>query len=289
MLKRLKKVPPYLLKYLKKGNLKELKELYQRVDPSIFLNALAARLDRRLFLTHLKGIGQYDINFYLDLIKYRSKHVEDDFYQWKVSKKCLYANFMQFIGLYEEYLKGVFHSHYAFPWWGKRVLDVGGFVGDSALYFLENGAKHVVIYEPLAKNIKALTYNLKSYQSQVEVYQKAVAQKEGRFILASSEPVGSLGFGIEEGKHQIECEGITFTTLLSQHPFDVVKIDCEGAEKYLSDVNENLIKSIPYWIIETHHPRIYISINQLFTHYGFKKNQDFTLSPSVNLLHFERV
>jgi FkbM family methyltransferase len=288
MYKRLKKVPPYLLKLIKTGKLREVKELYQRVDSSIFLNALAARLDRRPFLAYLKDFGPQEINTYLDLLPYRRQHVEEYLFFWEINKRRFLATPMQFWGLHKEYLQGVFHSHYAFPWQEKRVLDIGGFIGDSALYFLENGAKKVTIYEPLVKNIKALKFNLEAYPNQVEVHQKAIAEKTGRVRLASKEPIGSLGFGMEEGSYQIDCEGVTFTQLLSSHAFDIAKIDCEGAERFLSDVKDTLIKSIPYWIIETHSPSIYQSINQAFIQHGFKKLRDFALSPDVNLLHFER-
>lgn len=290
MLKRLKKIPLYLLKYLKVGNFKELRELYQQVEASIFFNALAARLDRRFFLANLKEFGPQEINTYLDLLPYRQARLEEDLFEWHIQGKRLVASVTQFLGLREEYLKNVFDSHYHYDWQGKCVLDVGGFVGDSALYFLEKQAAQVVVYEPLPKNIKALTYNLKYYQTQVKIHQKAITKKEGWITLSSREPIGSLGFGMQEGEYKIDCEGITFEKILLSHSFDVAKIDCEGAEKYLSDVDEKLIRSIPYWIVETHHQDIYQSIVESFTKKGFRKKIEFNLLKDVvDLIHFEKI
>ncbi|MEM5830515.1 MAG: hypothetical protein QXL82_03335, partial [Candidatus Aenigmatarchaeota archaeon] len=53
---------------------------------------------------------------------------------------------------------------------------------------------------------------------------------------------------------------------------DIAKVDCEGCEKFLVDVNDELIKQIPEWIIECHSYEIAREIiNKLSKSHSLKK------------------
>ncbi len=286
MAQRWKKIIPYVVKFIKYGSLREMMRLARQVNRPYFLSALAARLDKRPCAAEFKNGGIHEINFYLDSFKHRKKHMENGIYLWEVNHRQIHANLIQFEGLKEEYLKGEFYSYYDYDWQGKIVLDIGGFVGDTALYFLEKGAKKVVIYEPLLENIKALHYNLRLCWDKIDLHQKAIAEKDGLLTLTSLTPIGSPGFGMIEGKHSVRCHGIALTTLLASHAVDVVKMDCEGGEKHLCEVDHSLIRAVPYWIVETHSPDIYKNVTQKFKNCQFIKLKDLSLTPMVNLIHF---
>lgn len=219
-------------------------------------------------------------------MKCKQKRISKNLFLWNYQNQWIYATDLQFMGAYGEYLTGKFDEYYDYDWKGKKVLDIGGFIGDSALFFFEKGADQVIIYEPLQGNLEALNYNLKAYKTQCEIYAQAIAQKDGQTTLSSETPEGDAGFGIKMGKYQMECEGISIPTLLKKHSVDVIKMDCEGGERFLAEVSPSDLQSVPYWIIETHHQTIYQSVVNSFLKNGFKKTKDIEILPHIHLLHF---
>jgi FkbM family methyltransferase len=289
MLQKLKKMPRYAAKAIQQANISDVFQLLTHVKMKHWLIALAAYVDKRSASVEMKHqLGMQDIHLLLNILPYRRKRLENNFFLWEHGNKRFCATHLQFIGLYLEYFSGQFDKIYAFDWKDKVVLDVGGFIGDSALYILEKGAKQVIIYEPLPENTFALHYNLQAYKEKIQVHQKAVAQQEGMLTLSSSLPIGSLGFGMEKGEYQIQCQGISLSQMLKQHQVDVVKLDCEGGEAHLVDLSVDELRSIPYWIVETHNHEIYRNVLNKFNTCGFAKIQDVAVTPCVNLLHFQK-
>jgi FkbM family methyltransferase len=276
---------------LKKGSAKEVFQIIKNVQTRHLLVALAARVDNRVSHVSLKHDAEpVEINHYIEFLKYRGNHILDDIYEWQIEGEKLFGNYRQMIGMENEYLTGIFKEIYQYQWKGKTILDIGGFVGDTALYFLKNGAKNVIVYEPLKKNIQALHLNLSAYQGKFEAHQKALAKHNGVFIISSNEPEGGLGFGSSEGSYKIHCEGIKIQDMLRKHPgVDAIKVDCEGAEIHLLELTKSQLQAIPYWIVETHSTDLYNKILRHFHDCGFKKTFDRHLSDTVSLLHFEIV
>ena len=68
-------------------------------------------------------------------------------------------------------------------------------------------------------------------------------------------------------------EGITFETLLEKYDLkqiDLLKIDIEGAERYLFSGNSLWLKRVSKLIIETHSPADTEIFYERVTKYGFK-------------------
>ncbi len=80
------------------------------------------------------------VNLLWCLLTYRQKPVEKDLWHWNYNGRNFYASNTQFVSFYREYLQGKFDEIYTHDWNQKTVMDLGGFIGDSALYFLDNGA-----------------------------------------------------------------------------------------------------------------------------------------------------
>ncbi|WP_068471280.1 FkbM family methyltransferase [Candidatus Protochlamydia phocaeensis] len=289
MLKKLKKIPHYARKLSKEAYALDILRLVRHVKPKHWLIAFAAYADRRstaVEMTH--QLGMQDIQLLLKILPYREQRLAKNFYLWRYGNRTFCATYMQFIGIYAEYLSGLFDNLYECEWENKAVLDIGGFVGDSALYFLEKGASQVIIYEPLAENVVSLKYNLQPFTNKISIHQQAVAKEEGVLNLSSNTPGGSLGFGMEKGSYQIQCEGTTWKHILKQHRIDIAKIDCEGGEQYLVDVPATDLQAISYWIIETHSPEIDAQVRKKFQESGFDLIKEVTLTPLVRLLHFKK-
>jgi len=290
LIEKIKKAPFFAYKFLTNFRLKELFLIYNEVKRSDFLLSVYARTHKVPREVTVVALGKKEINNFLDVVSYRDKCVQGDIYLWKYNDKQYYATYNQFCGLLSEYLNNEFDRIYSNDWENKVVIDVGGFVGDSALHFFKNGAKEVIIYEPLNINVKALKFNLEKYRNKFSVYEKALADQEGWITLSSFAPEGDLGFGCSKGEYEVRCPSTTFLNIIKNKlNVDVIKIDCEGAEEFLLDVANNYIQSIPYWIVETHRKDIYEKIQVKFNQCGFEKRKEFALNPDVDLLHFEFV
>ncbi|MCM8808393.1 MAG: hypothetical protein NC926_10750, partial [Candidatus Omnitrophica bacterium] len=69
---------------------------------------------------------------------------------------------------------------------------------------------------------------------------------------------------------------------------DIAKVDCEGCEKFLVSVDDDLIKQISEWIIECHSLEISRLIFKKFIKNGFKlKGVISFVYPNVNILYFK--
>ena len=53
---------------------------------------------------------------------------------------------------------------------GKVVLDVGGFEGESAVYFWQKGAKKIIVYEPLVEHVEYIDRNVKLNRIDAEIH-----------------------------------------------------------------------------------------------------------------------
>jgi len=129
------------------------------------------------------------------------------------------------------------------------VVDVGGFLGETAWWFLVEGlARRVVVYEPVYYEI------CKRNLSEVaDVYPYAIYKERGKIRLVVK--------GIESGwfiekvdnANIIEADAITFEDVLSGVSWDVaVKVDCEGCEQYLAEVPCQILGRARKYIVEVH-------------------------------------
>jgi hypothetical protein len=112
---------------------------------------------------------------------------------------------------------------------GNLVVDIGASVGDTAIYFAANGAKHIYAYEPDAS----------AYRSALDGI--AMNRLDDK-ITFENNACGS--------KH------VTLNDIVSKHSIrkGVLKIDCEGCEYGLFQVaNEDTLKRFKRIIIEYHY------------------------------------
>jgi FkbM family methyltransferase len=221
----------------------------------------------------------------LQQIKHRERHLADDLYYWKLNGEKWLASLDHVHGLYE-YLNGSFETFYQCDYRGKTVLDIGGYIGDSARFFLKKGARKVIVFEPCEKNVFCMRENLKGDADAVEIICKAIAAQNGERILSSNYPEGHIGFGNREGRYQVKVQGESFTSILTSRQADIAKIDCEGNESYLLSVESSLLRRIPYWIIEVHNGQIAYQMDQKFLAAGFQEKQVFVPEHHQSVKHY---
>lgn len=104
---------------------------------------------------------------------------------------------------------------------GKTILDIGADRGSTASYFLRNGAKYVVCVEGDPERYRLLEANLPSLRNATAIF---------KYINSPSD----------------------MQNILWINSADIVKIDVEGAEKYLLPLAPYTIQYHPEYMIEMH-------------------------------------
>jgi FkbM family methyltransferase len=119
---------------------------------------------------------------------------------------------------------------------GSCVVDVGGFVGDTALYYAHQGAS-VYVYEPNPVVFRKLEQNLElnpALKTRIKTYNKAVG-KPGTPVFhfsASALGAGSL-YKLNYHEIAVGVESVTLSDVLAENRLnscDLLKADCKGSE-----------------------------------------------------------
>lgn len=121
-------------------------------------------------------------------------------------------------------IKPIYGEDYAHHWpievKGKTVIDIGADYGSTAFYFMKKGALRVVCVEGNPALFKHLQANMRFLPNCVAVY---------KHLLSASD----------------------FADVL-QYPAEIVKVDVEGAEKHLLNVDPTVLQQHYEWIMEIH-------------------------------------
>jgi FkbM family methyltransferase len=182
-------------------------------------------------------------------------------------------------------LRGFYDCDYK----GKSVLDIGGFYGETAVFFVNQGAKRVIIYEPLKMHYKIIRKNMALNAVNLEFHEEGIGAKNGQLCI--NYDVAGLGFGlINKGENTLTIDTKSATNIISQSQADIAKIDCEGAEINLLYVPRDILRLIEFYIIETHTKTIQEAITKKFLEAGFIENRvPERLSNEVYMVYFKRI
>jgi FkbM family methyltransferase len=115
---------------------------------------------------------------------------------------------------------------------GRDVIDVGASVGDTALYFILNGARKVIAVEPLPNVARCAEENvrLSSATDKVKVINAALSN-EPVSVPCDYDVLLSRYFSTLKGSGPCRVPGVTLSDLLDMidDPY-LLKMDCEGCE-----------------------------------------------------------
>jgi hypothetical protein len=125
-----------------------------------------------------------------------------------------------------------------------RVLDVGGYLGETAYLFKKWGAEEVVVYEPDHLQAKHVRETMRLNGVKGVVYESFVG---------CSTSHNSVGWAD-----------------VLKDEFEVAKVDCEGCEKHLLSLPDDLIRKVPKWVIKCHEPETLRQLCEKFMKAGFK-------------------
>jgi len=191
------------------------------------------------------------------------------------------------IGVLGEDMEKLYH---VFDYKNATVLDVGGYFGETAVFSKKWGAKKVIIYEPVKYHLDFIKKNIKLNNVRAIIKEFAVSDKTGKeFWQIKETDLGSAGFGLKrKGTKKIQIKTKSWKAVLEdaiRSKVNIVKIDCEGPEKYLVDVEDDILEKIKNWIIEAHSKETAQNLKVKFKRLGFnlkihKMNSD------VSILYF---
>jgi FkbM family methyltransferase len=138
---------------------------------------------------------------------------------------------------------------------GRDVVDVGANVGDSALYFVLNGAKKVIVVEPLPNVARCAEENVKLSGATDKVRVLNAALSSGPVSVPCDYDLSSSGgFSTLKGSGPCKVPGVSLGDLLSMidDPY-LLKMDCEGCEaQVILGPERERLRAFEHIILETH-------------------------------------
>lgn len=138
----------------------------------------------------------------------------------------------------------------------SKVIDLGGFIGDSAIFFAMQGAK-VYSYEPqrLAYDLALRNIRLNSLSNKIKLFNKPVTQNEKLILIEDSSKI-SDSYSINNLIMGLPVRTVPLINILSKEKeWDILKIDIEGGEWDLIEYfikKEHKLRKINGIIIELH-------------------------------------
>jgi FkbM family methyltransferase len=176
---------------------------------------------------------------------------------------------------------------------GRDVIDVGANVGDTALYFVLNGARKVIAVEPLPNVAKCAEENLRlnDVADKVKIVNAALGS-EPLSVPCDQAVYSTAGFSTLSSSGPCRVPGVTLGDLLNMvdDPY-LLKMDCEGceAQAILGPERERL-RAFEHIILETHplitgvsNEKLLASLKEL----GFECRLHIALEPKLgqNIYH----
>lgn len=175
---------------------------------------------------------------------------------WKITREngqryLFYKNRMKMVspldkcGLFDK----LEESYRVFDFKDKVCLDVGGFIGETAVLFKLWGARKVIIYEPVAENCELIRLNTALNDVNAEIHCVGISDHDGTIEVKYDD--FSVTFGLK-GNKKMGIPVVSVSKVLTDE-IDVAKFDCEGCEESLLNVSRDILTLIPNYIIEYHH------------------------------------
>ncbi len=168
---------------------------------------------------------------------------------------------------------------------GKVVLDIGGFEGESAVFFSFMGAKKVIVYEPVLAHHQFIQKNVRLNNVNAEIHEAGIGAEDGTQTLHYEQ--ADLGFGtLSNGSREMTIKTESITKVIEKSHADVAKIDCEGSESLLLQVPGELLRKIDLYMIEVHTGEIRRALIEKFTASDFHIVKDALKNGELSVIFF---
>jgi FkbM family methyltransferase len=181
-------------------------------------------------------------------------------------------------------LAGLYDNDYQ----DKIVLDIGGFCGETAVYFSSMGAAKVIIYEPVLAHHNLIKQNMVANSVNAEIHEEGIGEKTCSKTIRYDSL--NVAFGLtNSGQNETTIKLRNISETIIESKADIAKIDCEGAEISLTNISPDTLRKISFYFIETHTPEIQKAITKKYLESGFMMaRQPAELSKDIAMLYFKR-
>ncbi|MGC8631021.1 MAG: FkbM family methyltransferase [Thermoprotei archaeon] len=231
----------------------ELSKHYKKVNENLAgfkwkLSRGQKKFDAKLRDGNILKFGAREIGVLsiMALSRFKLKAVSED------SVSFIYGGrLLVFHGYQYGALTAAFHDYSWLDVKGKRVLDVGANIGDTAVYF-GLSAKEVVAFEPYPftyalanKNIRANAIN------NVRIINAGVGKTDGEIVLTNG--ITTARTALRPSENGVKVKVLSLDNVIAKYgPFDAMKMDCEGCE-YDALMNSKKIGQIRQIEVEYHY------------------------------------
>ncbi len=139
---------------------------------------------------------------------------------------------------------------------GKTVIDIGANVGDTAIYFALNGARHVYSFEPYLYPYRLAVRNIRgnSLQGKVTLINAGVGGSADSSVTIDNEKSKSYTI-LRPSRKGVRTRMLSLNTVAERYckGESVLKIDCEGGEyDIILNASERTLRRFKRIIIEYH-------------------------------------
>lgn len=136
---------------------------------------------------------------------------------------------------------------------GKHVLDIGGFIGETAVLFHHWGARFVTLVEGVPENLPLIQANVTNHAVPHRLIRAFVGGAASTRLVRFHKLGGSFGLDNRRAPHAREIQVTPMPSmLLSAGDYDVVKCDCEGGEEGFLTTPLDLLRRASTYVIEIH-------------------------------------
>jgi FkbM family methyltransferase len=169
----------------------------------------------------------------------------------------------------------------------KVVLDIGGFEGESAVYFWAKKAKKIKIYEPVATHVEFIKENTLLNTINAEICQAGIGNRNETKIIHYNQTDPGFGF-LSEGAKTMKIKVRNVSEVIEESGAEIAKFDCEGAEESLVNVPNEVLRKIEYYLIEVHSKKIRKAILEKFQSAGFTLEKETPKPMQFSVLGLKR-
>jgi hypothetical protein len=121
------------------------------------------------------------------------------------------------------------------------ALDIGGFQGESAVYFWILMPRKKIIYELVQEYCDQISVNKRLNNIDSEIFQCDIGIEDSPLLI----DVFASG---QAKRKRVEVKNIT--KVLPDSNADIGKVDCEGTEIYLTSVPNKILRKMLLYMLE---------------------------------------
>ncbi len=164
---------------------------------------------------------------------------------------------------------------------GKDVIDVGAYIGDSAIYFALKGARHVYAFEPYPYSYSWALKNVKlnNLEEKITMVNEGCGEKASKVRISEEyHNISRSSLKSFDKGHDIRVSTLGDIVERFNIQSAILKVDCEGCEYgFLLEAKSSDLKRFEQIQIEYHNG--YLNLKKKLEQSGFKVLKTFPKKP----------